>query len=178
MTDYLVSKWKIWYKSLDVNHDGIISIEDVEESRNKFTDLHKLVGDKSTGVKVDMQKWWDTYIFLTPGAEISETQFVENLGNSFKKDKKAFLATMTACFNMIFDVIDTNKDRSIDLNEFIYAFAAFGHENESVVRTAFALLKPDDNNTVPLRTVVDAWISFVTCEDASKTDVIKSAFES
>lgn len=31
--DFLVSKWKLWYKSLDVNHDGKISIEDVEESR-------------------------------------------------------------------------------------------------------------------------------------------------
>jgi len=31
--EYIVAKWKLWYKSLDVNHDGKISIEDVEESR-------------------------------------------------------------------------------------------------------------------------------------------------
>ncbi|XP_060076788.1 sarcoplasmic calcium-binding protein-like [Ylistrum balloti] len=177
MTDFLNNKWKIWYKSLDVNHDGKISIEDVEESRNKFTDLHQLVGDKSSGVKVDMEKWWNTYIFPSAGAEVSESDFLSFLGGQYSKDKAGFVKNMTDCFNTIFDVIDTNKDRSIDLNEFIYAFKAFGHENEDVVRKAFALFKPTDN-TVPLRTVVDAWISFVTCEDESKADIIKKAFES
>lgn len=177
MTDFLNSKWKIWYKSLDVNHDGKISIEDVEESRNKFTDLHKLVGDKSSGVKVDMEKWWNTYIFTSPGAEVSESDFLGHLGGQWKADKAQFKAKMTDCFNMIFDVIDTNKDRSIDLNEFIYAFKAFGHENEDFVKKAFGLFNPTDD-TVPLRTVVDAWISFTTSEDAGATDIIKSAFES
>lgn len=178
MTEFLNSKWKVWYKSLDVNHDGKISIEDVEESRTKFTDLHKLGGDKSKGVHVDMQKWWDTYIFITPGAEVSEEDFLANLGGQHKKDKAAFVKTMTACFDMIFDVIDTNKDRSIDVNEFVYAFQAFGHENEDVLRKAFAMFKPSSNDDVPLRTVVNAWISFVTCEDSSQADIIKAAFES
>jgi len=31
--EFLVGKWKEWYKLLDVNHDGKISTEDVEESR-------------------------------------------------------------------------------------------------------------------------------------------------
>ena len=29
--DYMIAKWKIWYKALDVNQDGKISIEDVNE---------------------------------------------------------------------------------------------------------------------------------------------------
>ncbi|KAJ8313956.1 hypothetical protein KUTeg_008517 [Tegillarca granosa] len=56
--DYLKGKWQTWYKSLDVNHDGTVSMEDVEESRNKFTELHHLLGDKAQGVKTDMEQWW------------------------------------------------------------------------------------------------------------------------
>ncbi|XP_069111046.1 sarcoplasmic calcium-binding protein-like [Argopecten irradians] len=177
MTDFLIAKWKIWYKSLDVNHDGKISFEDVEESRNKFTDLHNLVGEKSSGVKVDMEDWWNTYIFPTKGAEISEEEFLKMLGDQYKADKAAFNAKMSDCFNKIFDVIDTNKDRSIDLDEFIYAFKAFGHENEDIVKKAFSLFNPT-KNTVPLRTVVDSWIAFVTADEAGKDDIIKKAFES
>lgn len=175
--DFLTQKWKIWYNSLDVNHDGKISMEDVEESRKKFTDLHHLMGDKAKGVAVDMAEWWKVYIFRGKDCEISESDFVSDLTARYNKDKDAFQKEMTACFNMIFDVIDTNKDRSIELSEFIYAFKAFGHENEGVVRKAFDLLRAN-SELIPLQVVVDSWISFVTCEDSSKTDVVKQAFES
>ncbi|KAJ8305204.1 hypothetical protein KUTeg_017245 [Tegillarca granosa] len=175
--DYLTSKWKLWFHSLDVNHDGKISFEDVEESRNKFTDLHQLLGDKASGVKVDMEKWWNTYIFKAAGGgELSEEMFVKSNTEKYNKDKDAFVKEINDCFNMIFDVIDTNKDRSIELNEFIYAFKAFGHENEGLVRKAFQLLNPKDG-LVPLRDIVNAWVSFVTSTDQSKPDAIKQAFD-
>ncbi|XP_062619304.1 sarcoplasmic calcium-binding protein-like isoform X1 [Saccostrea cucullata] len=174
--DYLVKKWKIWYASLDVNHDGKISFEDVEESRNKFTNLHELVGDKAKGVKVDFEKWWNTYIFRTgPGKEISEAEFVNSLTEAYKKDKVAFKAEIQKCFDEIFDVIDTNKDRSIELNEFIYAFKAFGHENEEVIKKAFALYNAP-NGLVPLRDIVSEWVKFVTEEDEKVKDIIMEAF--
>lgn len=38
--DYLTKKWKYWYSYLDVNKDGMISFDDVEECRKKFAELH------------------------------------------------------------------------------------------------------------------------------------------
>ncbi|XP_062619305.1 sarcoplasmic calcium-binding protein-like isoform X2 [Saccostrea cucullata] len=173
--DYLTKKWKMWYKSLDVNHDGKISLEDVEESRNKFTELHHLLGDKADSVKTDMQNWWTTYILNGKDQEISEEQFISNLTTAYNKDKAAFKDQMQKCFDVMFDVIDTNKDRSIELNEFIFAFKAFGHENEELVTKAFKLF---NNELVPLRDIVTAWVQFVTEEDSSKRDVVREAFES
>ncbi|XP_061193650.1 sarcoplasmic calcium-binding protein-like [Saccostrea echinata] len=173
--DYLTKKWKMWYKSLDVNHDGKISLEDVEESRNKFTELHHLLGDKADSVKTDMKNWWTTYILNGKDQEISEDQFLSNLTAAYNKDKAAFKDHMQKCFDVMFDVIDTNKDRSIELNEFIFAFKAFGHENEELVTKAFKLF---NNELVPLRDIVTAWVQFVTEEDSSKRDVVREAFES
>lgn len=175
--DYLNKKWKIWYNSLDVNHDGKISIEDVEESRNKFTNLHELVGDKAKGVQVNFEDWWNKYIFRTgAGKEISESEFVQQLTEAFKKDKAGFIKEMQACFDCIFDVIDTNKDRSIDEDEFVYAFKAFGHENEALVRKAFSLYNKE-NKHVPLKDIVSEWVKFVTEEDTGKKDIIMEAFK-
>lgn len=175
--DYLKGKWQTWYKSLDVNHDGTVSMEDVEESRNKFTELHHLLGDKAQGVKTDMEQWWKKYVFRSYGNEVSMEQFVQGLSDSYSKDKAAFNKEMSDCFNTIFDVIDTNKDRSISLEEFILAFKAFGHENEGIVTKAFQLLNPKDG-LVPLRDIVNAWINFACESDSSKPDVIKQAFDS
>lgn len=174
--EHLVAKWKIWYKSLDVNHDGKISIEDVEESRSKFTELHKILGDKAAKVKTDMEAWWKQYIFShSTDAEVSEAQFVDSLTKKFNADKAAFDKEMTECFKKIFDVIDTNQDKSIQEDEFVLAFQAFGHENEPVLRKAFKLF--DAKDEIPIGVIVNAWVQFVSCPDASKTDVIKKAFD-
>lgn len=175
-SDYLVTKWKIWYKSLDVNHDGKISIEDVQESRSKFSDLHALNPEKAKEVEQSFTEWWNTYIFHNKEGDISESDFVETLKNKYSKDKNAFQKFMEACFDKLFDVIDTNKDRSISEEEFLIAFKAYGHENVALDTKFFNAYNPVDG-LVPLRKVVDSWVNFAASDDASKEDVVKTAFE-
>ncbi|XP_062591107.1 sarcoplasmic calcium-binding protein-like [Saccostrea cucullata] len=171
--DYLTKKWKMWFKSLDVDHDGKISLQDVEESRNKFTDLHHLLGDKAETVRTDVESWWTTYI-LKGEHQLTEGQFLSNLTTIYKQDKVDFKAHIQRCFEMIFDVIDTNKDCSIELKEFIFAFKAFGHENEDLVTKTF---KRFDKELVPLREMVAAWVQFVTDDDSSNRDIIYEVFQ-
>ncbi|XP_045168191.1 sarcoplasmic calcium-binding protein-like isoform X2 [Mercenaria mercenaria] len=177
-TDYLVAKWKLWYKSLDVNHDGKISIEDVEESRAKFSDLHKLDAEKSKQVQDNFTKWWNEFVFRGKTGEISETEFIDALNNDLKADSAKFKADMDRCFNIFFDVIDTNKDRSISEEEFLIAFKAYGHENVALDTKFFQAYNPKDG-LVSLREIVDSWIDFVTGDDSSKSgSIVKTAFES
>lgn len=175
--DFLVSKWKIWYKSLDVNHDGTISVADVEESRNKFSELHDLDPEKRKMVIDNFGSWWNKYIFRGKEGEISEDEFCKTLSDEYAKDKAAFIATMTECFNTFFDVIDTNKDRSISEDEFLIAFKAYGHENVALDNKFFLAYNPKEG-LVPLREIVDSWIDFATSDDGSKPSVVKAAFES
>ncbi|XP_062619285.1 sarcoplasmic calcium-binding protein-like [Saccostrea cucullata] len=171
--DYLTKKWKMWYKSLDVNHDGKISLEDVEESRNKLTELHHLLGDKAETVRTNVESWWTTYI-LKGEHQLTEEQFLSNLTTAYKQDKADFKANIQSCFETILDVIDTNKDRFIELKEFIYAFKAFGHENEELVTKTFKLF---DKDLVPLHEMIAAWVQFVTDDDSSKRNIIYKVFQ-
>ena len=118
-----------------------------------------------------MEKWWNTYIFRTgPGKEISETEFIQCLSDSRKKDKGAFTKEMQACFDTIFDVIDTNKDRKIELDEFIYVFRAFGHENEDSVTKFFQKCNAPEG--VPIRDIVSAYVKFVTSDNSADKDIV------
>ncbi|WAQ93827.1 SCP-like protein [Mya arenaria] len=174
---FLVSKWKIWYNSLDVNHDGMISFEDVEE--NKFSELHNLDAKQKKDVIENFEKWWNQYIFRKrKGEEISEKEFLDMLNNDFKTDKAKFLSEMEACFKTLFNVIDTNQDRSISEDEFLIAFKAYGHENVALDTKFFKSYNPDKDGLVPLMNIVNSWIQFTTSEDESKPDVVKAAFES
>lgn len=174
--DFMTHKWKLWYRSLDVNHDGVISYADVEESRSKFTNLHKILGDKAENIKLDMEKWWLEYILPSKTDELPLEKFVDKNKTEYSADKKAYTDKMTKCFNELFDVIDTNKDRSIELSEYIIAFQAFGHENEKLVSKSFELMNPQ-NGLIPLKDIVNAWIQFTTSDDPHKKDVVKESFE-
>nr|BAA75225.1 sarcoplasmic calsium binding protein [Pseudocardium sybillae] len=174
--EFLVAKWKIWYKSLDVNHDGTISFEDVEESRNKFTELHGLDEQKKKFVLENFEKWWNEFVFRGKTGEISEEEFVATLTQEYTADKDTFNKKMEKCFDVLFDVIDTNKDRSISEDEFLIAFKAYGHENVAKDNQFFQAYKPKDG-LVPLREIVDSWVDFATNPDASKKSVVKAAFD-
>lgn len=176
--DFLKAKWKLWYKSLDVNHDGKISIEDVEESRSKFSELSGLDAEKSKQVQDNFTSWWNEFVFRGKTGEIEETEFVGALEKDFSGDKAKFTSEMTRCFNIFFDVIDTNKDRSISEDEFLIAFKAYGHENVALDTKFFKAYNPTDDGLVSLREIVDSWIDFVVGDDASKGSIVKTAFES
>lgn len=62
-----MKKWKMWYNSMDVNHDGKVSVKDVQESENKFTNLHELVGEKANRVQdITMPGGTNTSLELGP----------------------------------------------------------------------------------------------------------------
>lgn len=146
-------------------------------SRSKFSELHELESDKGKMVQDNFTKWWNEFVFRGRTDEISEQEFVDALNKDFTTDKAKFVAEMTKCFNTFFDVIDTNKDRSISEDEFLIAFKAYGHENVALDTKFFTAYNPKDG-LVPLRQIVDSWIDFVTSDDASKQSIVKTAFES
>lgn len=175
--DYLTKKWKYWYSYLDVNKDGMISFDDVEDCRKKFAELHGLKEDKAKTVKVDIENWWNKYIFRSgAGKELSEKDFLEILTVDYKKDKAKFKKSIEECFTEVFKVIDIDKDRTIDLDEFLYAFRAFGHDDNAILTTVFKSYKAT-NDKVPMKQLVDSWVQFVCDEDSKKKDVLKEAFE-
>lgn len=138
--------------------------------------MHGLDAEKSKQVQENFTKWWNEFVFRGKTGEISETEFVEALAKDYTADKAKFKAEMDRCFNIFFDVIDTNKDRSISEEEFLIAFKAYGHENVALDTKFFQAYNPVDG-LVSLRTIVDSWIDFVTGEDASKGSIVKTAFE-
>ncbi|XP_062592814.1 sarcoplasmic calcium-binding protein-like [Saccostrea cucullata] len=121
-----------------------------------------------------IEQWWNTFIFRAgKGKEISVDDFVLILLADYKKDKTGFKDSTQKCFEKVFDVIDMDKGRTIDLDEFVFAIRAFGHENGAVLKSVFDSLGQKKGH---MKKLVDSWIQFVCDEDKSKKDVLLDAF--
>jgi len=136
-------------------------------------------------VKIDVEKWWKDFIFrrqdVSKDTEISEAQFVDMLNGELKKDKAAFKKSMEDCFSVIFDVMDTNRDRSISEDEFVIAVKAYGHENIALDTKFFKAFNPDKDGLVPVNIIVQSMVDFVISDDANEkglVNVIKEVLES
>ncbi|XP_052800266.1 sarcoplasmic calcium-binding protein-like isoform X2 [Mya arenaria] len=176
--EFLMTKWRLWYQSLDVNHDKVISLDDVEESRKKFSELHHLSAEEKESTMKSIEQWWEKYIFRgSSGQEITQEQFLNRLNAEFKSNKEKFIKDKRDCFSTILGVIDINHDKFIDQDEFVLCFRAYGHENLTADTDFFNAYKPVDGK-VPVKVIVDSWTDFLSSEDSSKESIEKKAFES
>ena len=128
-------------------------------------------------MKIDVEKWWKDFIFrrqdVSKDTEISEAQFVDMLNGELKKDKAAFKKSMEDCFSVIFDVMDTNRDRSISEDEFVIAVKAYGHENIALDTKFFKAFNPDKDGLVPVNIIVQSMVDFVISDDANEKGLVK-----
>lgn len=181
--EYLKKKWSVWFKTLDGDHDGVISTKDRDISTKKFAEIRKKLesGDKSgdkrpENVKFDIEKWWNDYIFRKgPGVSMTKDEFVESLAEAYQKDKAAFRQEMERCFGDIAKFVTENMDRPIQEQEFAFGFKVFGQEDAGQVAKAFQLFTAAYGQPT-VQQIVDAWVQFITDDDQSKQDMIKEAF--
>jgi hypothetical protein len=171
--EYLRRKWAIWFKSLDSNQDGKLTEADMMMSAEKFKKIREKMGDNATGGKeVDIEKWWNTYIFRRgPRKELSSDEFIAALGESYLKDKTAFRQEMERCFTDLSVFMTDNKVQPISEEIFNFGFQVYGQEDSNQVAKAYKLF---DQPTV--QRIVDAWVQFITDDNEIKQDVIKEAF--
>lgn len=141
--------------------------------RNKFADLHHLEADKKKKVLENFGTWWEKYIFRGQKGDISQSDFLKQISADFQANKQKFHNDMKECISFIFEVIDTNRDRSISQEEFNIAFRAYGQDKIADDEKFFQAFNPKDG-LVPLGVITDAWIDYVTNEDASKPNPVYS----
>lgn len=86
-----------------------------------------------------------------------------------------FVDEMGKCFQLIISTVDVNEDESLSEQEFLTAFAAFGHRQIVKDEGYFSAYNPKDG-LIPLSVVVDSWVDFVTSTDESKGNIVENGF--
>jgi Ca2+-binding EF-hand superfamily protein len=173
--DFLKKKWSYWFTTLDVNHDGVITREDVDSTLRDFPKVEGLSEAEAKLAIKRIEKWWNMYI-LKGRKKISEPEFLKDLEKQYTHDKETFKSTYRACFYDITSVIDTDHTKSISLDNYVKAFKVWGHSNEMLLWKSFDLYKPD-HGMIPIKEYSDDWANFITNDDPTKPDVVMETYK-
>jgi Ca2+-binding EF-hand superfamily protein len=145
------------------------------QNRSRFSNLSHLSDDEKKTILNQFGKWW-TECLLFGKSELTESDFIEVMSNKWESNSNVFVKMMYTCNDMIGNMVDTNNDGSITKEEFSVILKSGGHKNDPLDEKFFEDFHPIDGK-VPIRVMTDSWVTFLTCEDSTKPDLVKSAIE-
>ncbi|XP_045186875.2 sarcoplasmic calcium-binding protein-like [Mercenaria mercenaria] len=174
--EFLINKWRLWFRVLDVKGTGQFSREDEAQDEERYAHLSHLNPEQKAEVVEALRRLTDEYYFRGKQGPISEQDFVDMNNEDFKADKGKFEERMKKCFETEYKIFDTNGDGMITKDAFQKAYLGCGHDNLERINKFFQSYNPVDDK-VPVKTIADSWVLFTTNEDSSVKDVVREALE-
>ncbi|XP_045188007.2 sarcoplasmic calcium-binding protein-like [Mercenaria mercenaria] len=174
--DYLVHKWRLWFRIFDVNHTGQFSQDDETGDEERFVHLNNLSPERKKEVIAASKQMMEEHYFRGKPGPLTEQAFVDMNNDEFKADKNKFKERMQKLFSTDFGIMDFSGEGSITQDVFINAFQAAGHDNVELLTKFFNAYGPKDQK-VSIQVFVDSWVHFTTCEDSSNPDIVKQYLE-
>jgi hypothetical protein len=138
--------------------------------------LHHFGKEKKKDIIRKLDKWWDVFKFRGKPGPITEQEFVEKQNADYKKDKGKYAKGIKTLCKKMYDTIDNNNDGMINEEEVLNGLRLGGHERVQLSKDFFNSYEPENGN-IPIKKIVDTWVTFLTCEDNSQKDIIKDALE-
>ncbi|XP_045168939.2 sarcoplasmic calcium-binding protein-like [Mercenaria mercenaria] len=175
--EYLIKKWRMCFKLMDVKHAGQISREDEKQEEEAYVKLAHLEGKRKEEILETSHRLWNNFVFRGKPGPITEEEFIDMTNTEYKTDKAKFIADMRKDCADDMSCFDLKQQGFVTEEEFIMGCKAAGMENEKWNRDFFRSFNPTDGK-VDVNVMIEDWVQFLTEDDSSKKDAIMDAMQS
>ena len=134
---------------LDVDKDGVVSREDFELMSRRMSEYSKLSEDQAKRVRAGFLKIADL-LHLKEGVQFPVGEYVPKLSDTLlSKSPDERKAMIQYGHSPVFDVIDTNEDGRISVQEFkIYLKVVAPDVTEEEIKHAFTTIDTNKNGEI------------------------------
>jgi len=162
--DHWTRKLRTYFKRFDKDGDGVLTEKDFRMIGDNIIKVGQITGARADEIRRKYAEMWARYYqpVSTSGAATCE----EMIANLKKVEKKEMRAVATEQFNLLFDIIDTNQDGCIQLEEFTTYYNIVG-VSEQFARKSFDALDTNHDGVLSRDEFVTAGLDFFTLEEPS-----------
>ena len=179
-SEMMEEKWRIFFKLMDIDKDGTLSVKDRDACHKGFSDIYKPEGDSATRLQCDLDAHWNNLLFpvQTPdwSRQITEDEFVATMASLFENDKQGVTKTMSTALRHLLSAADNDKSGVFTFDKFFKFHTAFNLAHEVIVRTTFNLIGPNGNDECSFDEVHGFYVELFVGENRQKFDALKSAY--
>ena len=120
---------------------------------------------------------WEQLVFGGNIRTLSKSDFVDMSTRDYIADPRAYRRKFKAGYKDLMSLSDVNKDNRIDVDEHARFLKVLDHKNNANDMASFWMAYKTSGG-VPLDTVVDAWLQFLSSNTTTtKNDTIDSAIK-
>ncbi|XP_053373655.1 sarcoplasmic calcium-binding protein-like [Mercenaria mercenaria] len=174
--EYLIKKWRLWFKALDRKHAGQLTRADQRRDVDAYIKLTGLEGESRTDAITLINSYWDEFVFHGKSGPVTEEQFIEMTKDRFRAGEDTFMEVYRKAVIADVKMIDQGGKGYITEEEFTCTNKSMGLENEAWNKMYYNAFNPK-NGKVPNVVISDAWVDFYFNEDSSTRDVVLDVFE-
>jgi len=157
--EFWETKMKMFFQRLDFNRNGELSYEDYRLRADRFIELGKLSEQRAREVRDKyLQVWRENFEQKTKLKRINQQTFLEIFRG--EEGKEALQRAVNQSLRLGFDIVDSNADGVIQLDEFIHFYWAYGF-TEDVAKTAFEALDTNGDGLLSIDEYMAAAYEFV-----------------
>lgn len=173
-------KWRIVFKLMDIDKDGVLSVKDRDACLAGFTEIYKPEGASAVKLKADLDEHWNNLLFpgQTPdwSQQTNEDQFVANMASLFQNDKQNLIEKMSSAFGHLLSAADNDKSGVFTFDKFFKFHVAFNLAHEAIVRTTFNLIGPSADDACTFDQVHGFYVELFVGENKEKFEALQKAY--
>lgn len=170
-----VTAMEEYFDVIDINKNGYICIEEVLKWSDNMKELCKVTSDEVKNFQDSLKEFYEA-IGLLPEKHVTKQEFVEGVNRlsevELKRKRSGEETLHEKLGNAMFDVVDTNDDGTVTLDEVKTAMKVFNVMDEAKAEGWFNKADKNENGRVERKELIkidfDFW--FGPKDDCDETD--------
>jgi len=161
---FLERKWRKFFATLDIDHDGKVTLEDYVLMGQRFAAASSVSAERKAAIEQNFINIWNT-VYNKDG-KCTEVKVEELLDMFIQTGNPALIEICSETCPLMFQAIDADGDGIIQVEEFRNFFRLF-IKDDSYADKIFEMIDLNKNGILSVDEFVKAWKDFLTGVDQS-----------
>lgn len=166
LSEYLEKKYRMFFRYLDRNKDGILYRKDILARIDKMASLNVANEEESQYTRQCWMRWCNkAFPMIDAEKGVTEDGFID-IWRYFRANNLV-VEINRAIYDVLFDRLDANRDGHVSRDELKTYYQALGKADDSFMDRLFRKLDENQDGLVSKEEFIKAGLAFWTSEDVN-----------
>lgn len=160
--DFLKKKYRAYFNFLDIFNEGSITKATFDQICENLCRAYKACPESVEMLKSEVPKWWIHYQDIARNGKVTMQQYLDVIQSCFSNPAtfQLYKDNVVRGNEIVFSIIDANKDGNISVQELRKYYSAFGCADEKFLDKVFRTIDTNKNGLISKEEFTDIFYKY------------------